>query len=418
MKAITWDPAAETQRVNPRAAQSLRGLQIAEYTFYFNIFYAAVGDVLGLTVGSLGFVMRAGLAVFCILRLSSRAVSVYRSVVTAVLCAVSFIAIQMLAHETPLSDSYLRSFVPWILAIIITRSLFMRPGFLGRALMAIFIVGVSALPFLEINNATERAGISAVALGNPNSLAAWFGFCSVGFMVRALESRGTLTRWMFRLIALFSLFIVSLTVGRAALAAFAIAAALAFRKQLKRSFLPVLVLILIAAAALAAGLFDSSIALYTERGTVETGRLLVWPIVAKRVLESPILGVASEDFGTYVPGIDDDITPHSGLLLIALGGGFIALLFFVAHWTQCFQAAFKAPRKDPDSPYLLPLLVFSFLIMVQSNTEFMQPWCVLAVSACLHHVQLRGGSRFGRVRLMLKRQSYRELAIPVHHTRQ
>src|SRR5262249_51679250 len=129
MKAMSWVPAAETQPVqSPVKAPALAGMTIVEYVFYFNIFYAAVGDVLGITVGSIGVMMRAALAVFCILRLSSRAFSVYRSLVTAILCAVSFIAIQLAVHQAdPNTDSYVRSFVPWILSMVIARSLFMRP---------------------------------------------------------------------------------------------------------------------------------------------------------------------------------------------------------------------------------------------------------------------------------------------------
>ena len=130
-----------------------------------------------------------------------------------------------------------------------------------------------------------------------------------------------------------------------ALVAYSIAAAIALRKQLKRSFLPVLALGVIGFVGLASGLFDYGITRYAERATVESGRFLVWPLVVKRIIASPIVGVPTDDIATEVPNLSDPVSPHSGLLFVALCGGVVALGFFLVHWARCFQASIR-----PSSP--------------------------------------------------------------------
>src|SRR5207237_6885902 len=82
-----------------------------------------------------------------------------------------------------------------------------------------------------------------------------------------------------------------------------------------------------------------------------------------------------------------EITPHNGLLFIALGGGIFALFFFLAHWAKCLHGALRPSVSGPntDSPYLLPLLVYAFLIMQAASTSFVSaPW-ELTVCACLYY---------------------------------
>ena len=389
MRTMPWVPAPAGGRstVPLMAAPGFSRLQLVEYAFYFNIFYATVGEAVGITVNFVGLAMRILLAAVCILRLGSNIVPICRPLFGVFFLTAWCLSIQTLVHNEPMSDPFLRAFVPWIVGLVVTKSLMTRPGFLRRASIAMFAMGASLVPFLKINTTLERARIDlAGGLGHPNAIAAWFGFCAVAFTVRGFEERQTVTRWTSRGIALFCLFIVSLTVGRAALVAYSIAAAIALRKQLKRSFLPVLALGVIGFVGLASGLFDYGITRYAERATVESGRFLVWPLVVKRIIASPIVGVPTDDIATEVPNLSDPVSPHSGLLFVALCGGVVALGFFLVHWARCFQASIRPSSPNSlDAPYLLPLLIFSFLIVLQGNAEFMEPWCQLIVCACLHY---------------------------------
>ena len=93
----------------------------------------------------------------------------------------------------------------------------------------------------------------------------------------------------------------------------------------------------------------------------------------------------------------------------------MALAFFLAHWARCFRAAMKPSSPNSlDAPYLLPLLTFSFLIVLQGNAEFMLPWCQIIVCACLHY-RMGTSTRVGAIgasRPFFRRSAYRQVPVP------
>ena len=80
MRSLPWVPAPAGGRpaVPLTAAPAFSRLQLVEYAFYFNIFYATVGDALGISISFLGLAMRMALAIVCVLRLGSNIVPVCR----------------------------------------------------------------------------------------------------------------------------------------------------------------------------------------------------------------------------------------------------------------------------------------------------------------------------------------------------
>src|SRR5262249_17520571 len=152
--------------------------------------------------------------------------------------------------------------------------------------IAVFLIGVSTLPFMTaFQNAADRAGLEkGIGIGNPNDLGAWFGFCAVYFTILGIETRRQWIRALAFVLAGACIFVVGLTVSRAPLLAAAICIVFAFRRVLKRGFIPVLSLVIVAWIAYGAGVFDRATSLYQERGLEETGRFLVWPLAIERFL--------------------------------------------------------------------------------------------------------------------------------------
>src|SRR5262249_12206440 len=145
-------------------------------------------------------VLYAALAIFCILGLGRRPFSSNMTLTTPLLCGISFLAIQVLAHGGSLMQDYTRPMVIWIASLIIVKSLSKRAGFIGRFNIAILVICLSAMPYFVFDyKDTGRAGLdpsSGVVLANPNDLAAWFGFCAVAFAVRSLETRRLFATFM------------------------------------------------------------------------------------------------------------------------------------------------------------------------------------------------------------------------------
>jgi len=267
-----------------------------------------------------------------------------------------------------------------------------------------FVFGLMCLPFLDLNVVDERAAIDASVvsgLDNPNAVASWFGFCAIAFTIRGLEERRSgFRRYLSWVIALFSLFIVGLTVSRGILASVAVATVLIFRKELKRSFIPIFGLMTFSAVAFAFGMFDIGIARYADRGMVETGRFIVWPVVLGRIAESPIIGIGVSNILSTAASLDRAITPHNAVLFIALSSGIVPLFFYGAFWSMGFRGArIRLSYEHPDSPYVLPLLVYCFLIDLSTNMAFNMSWATLALCASWNHIDLVKKEQIARFRL-------------------
>src|SRR5262249_13069479 len=159
--------------------------------------------------------------------------------------------------------------------------------------------------------------------GNPNDLGAWFGFCAVYFTILGIETRRQWIRAVAFVLAGACTFVVGLTVSRAPLLAAAICVVFAFRRVLKRGFIPVLSLVIVAWIAYGAGVFDRATSLYQERGLEETGRFLVWPLAIERFLRVPLTGVGASHIDTFVPEKGIAVSPHNSFLFIALASGVV-----------------------------------------------------------------------------------------------
>lgn len=374
--------------------------RFAEYIYFALVAYAILGPALGVSIPLLGAGGMAALAMYCILRLKKSGISIYKYIALPLGCAVSFLAIQVVIHDVSFMNQSNRQFVTWILALIIVQSLSLRRGFLHRFALAALVIGACLLPFLTLDwhdAGAERAGLEqGVGFANPNDLASWFGFCTVFFTVLVIESKRNIVRVASLPVVAGCLLLVGLTVSRGALMALAIAIIVASRRLLKRGFFPVLFLAILTSLLLLSGLFDRSIELYTERGTEETGRLLVWPLVIERILASPLSGVGADAIGTYVPGGDHPITPHNSFLAVGLASGIVPLAFFTAYWIKAMRGAYRQSRGGlQDAPFQLPLIIYTFIIVFLSAGAFMFPWAIVA----LCNAMPRPGSRVIAVRV-------------------
>ena len=136
--------------------------RIIEYGYFFSIFYVILGVPLGISITLLGFGLLTILAGLCILRAGSRIFTIYKPLVFPLTFGIFFIALQLFFHgESLMERGYLRSFVPWMLNIIIVYPLTLRKGFLNRFALVALAVGLLALTFM----AFQGGGFAADRLG-------------------------------------------------------------------------------------------------------------------------------------------------------------------------------------------------------------------------------------------------------------
>jgi O-antigen ligase len=157
----------------------------------------------------------------------------------------------------------------------------------------------------------------------------------------------------------------------------------ALRGQLKGAFLPLMMLMFMGWVAYEAGAFQGIVSSYTDRGLAESGRLAVWPAVFDRFLNSPLFGVGESKIDTWAPRARIPISPHNGFLYVALAGGIIPLIFFVLYCWKAWSAVFRRARQSKESPFILPLLVFTFVVVSLSNGPFMFPWAIVTLSTAV-----------------------------------
>lgn len=365
---------------------------VLEYGYYASTAYAFFGEAWGVTIPLLGFGTLVALAACCVFTIRRSSVrEIFRLLKFPLGCAASFLLLQLMIHG---ASSMLRSFVTWVLSLIIVQSLALRPRFLHRFAIAAFMIGLCTLPYLEYQSLTEDiarvGGGEASGLANGNALAAWFGFCCLYFFVLGLHG-GTAMRLMSWLAAAGCLFIVGLTVSRGPLLAIAIGGALALRRSLKRGFVPVLLLFLLSWVISVLGVFNDLIGYYEVRGAEESGRGFLWPLALERILDSWPVGVGAANAVMPLPPSGYITGPHNGFLYIALASGMIPLAFFVAYWISAARSAVRASDdRLPDAAYYIPLFLYAFLTMMLVDTAFMSPWHIAVLcSAALAGTSLR-----------------------------
>lgn len=362
-----------------------------EYGFYASIVYGIIGPFVGLQIDRLGIVFLAGLAFLCFLGYRERALDFFKLLVFPIGLGISYILIQYMYHGLSiLNVEYVKAFLPWMFTLIVVQALSFRPGFLHRYAKLALILGVFFLPFLRVQEYGEDMTRAALKggfgiLSGANGLAEWFGFCVVYFFVFGVVSQRQKIRLVSWIIATGCLFIVTLTVSRGALIASVVGIVLASREFLKRGFLPIMLLVMLVGIAYGTGVFDQAISFYTMRAVEESGRGFVWPRAFELFLTSPLTGVGASNVKIFVPGVASIMTPHNTFLFLAVAGGVVPLIFYMAYWIQAIMAAALKPRNglaDP-SAFALPLVIFSLLNCLLGNLTFMNPYVIVSVATAL-----------------------------------
>src|SRR5262249_13649683 len=184
------------------------------------------------------------------------------------------------------------------------------------------------------------------------------------------------------LLAVACLLIVGLTVSRGAMFATALAITVAFRRLLRRGFVPVLLLIIVIGVVIESGLFDQVISHYTERGMEETGRERLWPEAIERIFASPLttfIGVGMSNVGSDVLHAGWATPPHNTFLFFALSSGIIPLVLLIIFWFRAARKSFFSIDQSDHGPFRIPFLLYVFVIFNISDAPSV-PWTLLALS--------------------------------------
>ena len=275
-----------------------------------------------------------------------------------------------------------RPFPTWMLTLVLVQSLALRTNFLHRFALVMFFIGLAALPFIsQQTEQDQRVSLqSGIGFSNSNSMGEWYGFCALYFVVLAATSRKNAIRILSLPIAVGCLYVVTLTVSRGALLATAVAIVIASRHLLQRAFLPVLLVVCIGTIVVELGVFEKSAQLYSARGTEDSGRLAVWPLIIDSFLDSPLIGVGHSHVGATAVG-RSFVKPHNGFLYLAQSSGIVPLALFIAYWLRSGWAALQADvGKSPDAAFYLPMLAFTFITVNLSGLTFMTFWAIVSLA--------------------------------------
>jgi len=351
---------------------------VVEYGFYLYMCYILLGGAFGLFVNNLGSTLLVLLVFLCVYEVGFQAITVIRLVAFPLGCGVTYTFIQLFFFEESLTVT-VRPFLIWMLVLFLVQLLALRGNFLHRFVLVMFFIGLAALPYLSFYESGTAVGPMqrvkldrVIEFGHTNAMAEWYGFCAVYFMLLGWTTRTNALRNLSWLIAVGCLYVVTLTVSRGALLAVAIAIVIASRHFLKKGFLPLLMAACVGWIVIELGIFEQTAQFYAARGTEDTGRLAVWPLIIDSFLESPLIGVGHANVGaTTARG--SFITPHNGFLYLAQSSGIVSLALFIAYWLRAGRAALRADiGKSADAIFYLPFFAFSFLIVNAGNFTFME----------------------------------------------
>jgi O-antigen ligase len=364
-----------------------------EYGCYFSLLYSMLAPGLGVEIPLLAGGLNLFLAANCVWQLRSQSKRIYAPIGLLLACALSFLLIQAVVHDQSLLGD-LRGFILGFVQLVLIHSLCLRRGFSLRLPLLLFAIGAMALPFLtfnpgDIERARVDAGVVQGAISHPNGLADWFGFCAFYFTVIGIETRRSKLRVGAWLLAAGCLFVVGLTVSRGAIFAAALAITFALRGLLKRGFVPVFALIIVAGVLSLSGVFDAAVFHYSERGMEETGREALWSDAIERISESPIFGVGASKV-LY--------TPHNTFLYFALVSGVVPLAFFIAFWIQAGLRSVAGNKEQQNQAFRFPYLLFTLVTATVGDLSFMTIWGCLALA-----VAAGSGAIFGKERLVVVR---------------
>jgi O-antigen ligase len=372
--------AVGIRNVNHRSTTSLTGsLAPAEYGYYFVILYIVLGGPLGLILlGGIGAgFLLIPVAALCVNSLGAAVVNVLRAAWIPIACGVTHMLIQFIIHEESFTRMYVYEFGPWVISLAIVQALAMyHPNFLHRFAMFTFFMGLAMLPFMTSGG--DRVGLEhGVGYSNPNAMAAWFGFCVLYLIIRGYVESYPMHRMALWSMAVVSLFVVTLTVSRGALIAIVASLLLTSKRLLKAGIFPLLLLAVLLLVFMEMGIFDQAIQSFTRRGTQDSGRLEVWPLLIDKFLGSPLIGYGASNAGAVTR---DGLfrTPHNSFLLFAVASGIFPLALFCAYCLQSVRDALRAA--DKDCIFYLPLVIYTILITSAGNMDFMTPWAVVSLA--------------------------------------
>ena len=359
---------------------------LVEYGFYFYMFYLLLGGVFGLWVSNLASALLVLLVFFCLYEIGPQTMIVIKLVAFPLGCGVAYTFIQLVFFEESLTEA-VRPFLIWMLVLFLVQLLALRANFIHRFALVMLLIGLAALPYLNVSQAPSLTGTyqrarldRAIGFAHTNAMGEWYGLCAVYFVVLAFTTRKNALRILSSLIAVGCLYVVTLTVSRGALMAIAIATLIAGRHLLKNGFLPILLLACVSWIVLELGIFEQTARFYGARGTEDTGRFAVWPLIIDSFLDSPLIGVGHSNVGASPEG-RHFVTPHNGFLYIAQASGIVPLALFIAYWLRAGRAAFQADvGKSPDAIFYLPLLAYTFFTVNVGALTFMHLWAIVALA--------------------------------------
>jgi O-antigen ligase len=352
-----------------------------EYAWYASLAYGMLGQVWGIVIPSVGGGVLVLLAAICLLNVGDQALRAYKPIAWALWTGIFVITIQFFFHTTE-ERAWAESmyFLGWLGLLIIAQTLSLRPKFLQRFALVAFAIGLACLPYINIKSVggVMRAWASGTGISNPNVLGLWFGFSTVYFLFWGLQCRKPFLRAAAWVAAIGSLYIVTLSVSRGPLLAIVLACVVGFRSELKRSFVPLLSLVLLMSLVYVSGVFDEEIAYYTARGAEESGRGKLWPLALERILDSPWVGVGLGDILIRTPS-GKLMNPHNGLLHIALGAGIVPVIFFLAYLGYVAVGAVRMMRSVQvgEVALLPPLIAFGLFETMVLDFAFMTSWVVV-----------------------------------------
>jgi hypothetical protein len=373
-----------TQKVMPVATRALSPPSgFVEYGFYCYMVYVLMGGVFGLALNNLASGWLILLFIFTLSEVGYQTKDVISILAFPLGCGVTYIFIQLVIFDESLME-VVRPYLIWMLSLFIIQLLTLRENFLHRFMVVMLLIGLAALPYLsfyQAGAAMQRAVLdSGIGFSQTNEMGAWYGFCALYFVVFGVTARTHFSRNLAWLIAVGCIYMVTLTVSRGSLVATALGSVIASRHLLKRGFVPILLLSGVVGSVIGLGIFDDTIRFYSVRGTEDTGRLAVWPLIIDSFLSSPLIGVGHSHVGA-TPAGKHFVTPHNGFLYTAQSSGIVTIALFMAYWWRAGRIALRVTGgTSPYAVYCLPMFVYALITANLGAFTFMHMWAIVSLA--------------------------------------
>jgi hypothetical protein len=380
-------PHSMNRPMNRRTGIAFRRIRLPsarlEYVFYFAVVYSVMAPALGLEIPVLAGLLIFAVWFFCLFRVQSTIKEVFSPIALLIGCAISFVFVQVAIHGESIMDADIRAFITWIMGLMIVQALVLRPGFSIRFPIVLFLIGAVTLPFIGFNPGDvdmARVEISVQGgLTHPAGFAEWFGFSAIFFAIFGIEAKRPdfkIGAWGVMVICLF---LVTLSVERGPLFETALGLILAFRKSLKRVFMPLFIVTFIVGILSFTGLFERAISSYSERGLEDSGREILWPAAIERISDAPFFGEGKSN--ALIPlSVTKLSPPHNSFLYLGLSSGMIPLLLFAAFWLRLVSRTLFHRSVSATDPFPLPYLAFIFPSLMLGDTGFMSMGGLLIAS--------------------------------------